>query len=249
MQFGAFRRERAAATTLENFGRVAKILVDPKTNEAYVADGYGNKRVAVLDADTGKIKRYWGAYGNKPDDTEPRPLQSRRAAGAAVPQPGALRRASNDGLVYVCDRPNDRIQVFTQDGKFVKEAFVAKNTLGDGSVWDIAFSKDPQQKFIFLADGANEQVRIFDARDAGGAHQLRRRRPPARPVLRRAQHRRPTRRATSTRPRPTRASACRSSSTRASGRCRAAIRACSGRENSAASRPNRCGALLLYPIV
>src|SRR5919205_1129341 len=69
---------------------------------------------------------------------------------------------SNDGLVYVCDRPNDRIQVFTKDGKFQKEVFVAKNTLGDGSVWDIAFSRDPQQKYFYLADGANEKIRVFD---------------------------------------------------------------------------------------
>ena len=77
----------------ENFGRVAQIYVDPKTNEAYVADGYGNKRVAVLDADTGKIKRYWGAYGNKPDDTPLAAYKPDGAAGAAVPQPRALRRA------------------------------------------------------------------------------------------------------------------------------------------------------------
>ena len=69
---------------------------------------------------------------------------------------------SNDGMVYVCDRPNDRVQVFTSDGKFVSEHFIHKNTLADGSVWDIAFSKDPQQQFLYMADGANEHVRIFD---------------------------------------------------------------------------------------
>ena len=69
---------------------------------------------------------------------------------------------SNDGLVYVCDRPNDRIQVFKTDGTFVKETFVARNTLGDGSAWDIAFSKDPQQKYLYLADGKNEKVYILE---------------------------------------------------------------------------------------
>ncbi len=69
---------------------------------------------------------------------------------------------SDDGLVYVCDRPNDRIQVFRKDGTFVKEAFIAKRTLGDGSVWDIAFSKDPQQKYLYLADGKNEKIYILD---------------------------------------------------------------------------------------
>jgi DNA-binding beta-propeller fold protein YncE len=149
------------SNNMENFGRVAKIFVDPKENEAYIADGYGNKRVAVIDADTGKFKRYWGAYGNKPDDTptgnyDPNapPLQQFRS-------PVHCAELSNDGFVYVCDRPNDRIQVFTREGKFVKEQWVAKKTLGDGSTWDIAFSKDPQQKYIFLADGKNEKVYIM----------------------------------------------------------------------------------------
>ncbi len=146
---------------LENFGRVAKIFIDPKENEAYLADGYGNKRVAVIDADTGKMKRYWGAYGNKPEDTnfgnydpDAPPLKQFRS-------PVHCAEMSVDGLVYVCDRPNDRIQVFKKDGTFVKEVWVAKRTLGDGSTWDIAFSKDPQQKYIFLADGKNEKVYIM----------------------------------------------------------------------------------------
>ena len=112
----------------ESFGRVAKIFVDAQANEAYLADGYLNKRVAVIDADTGKMKRYWGAYGNKPDDT---PLPAYNPAAppdAAVPQSRALRRLSIDRFIYVCDRAHDRLQVFTPDGKFVKEAFFAKNT-------------------------------------------------------------------------------------------------------------------------
>ena len=69
---------------------------------------------------------------------------------------------AHDGLLYVCDRVNDRIQIFTKDGKFQKEVFVEKNTLGDGAVWDIAFSKDPQQTYFYLADGANEKIHVFD---------------------------------------------------------------------------------------
>ncbi len=144
----------------ENFGRVAKIWVDPKTNEAYVADGYRNKRVAVLDADTGKMKRYWGAYGNKPDDADPGKYDPAAPPPKQFRNPVHCVERSNDGLVYVCDRQADRIQVFNPDGTFVKEAWFAKDTLGSGSAWDIAFSKDPQQKFIFLADGTNEVVRI-----------------------------------------------------------------------------------------
>jgi hypothetical protein len=144
----------------ENFGRVAKIWVDPKTNEAYIADGYRNKRVAVLDADTGKMKRYWGAYGNRPDDADPGKYNPAAPPGKQFRNPVHCVERSNDGLVYVCDRQGDRVQVFNPDGTFVKEAFFAKETLGTGSTFDIAFSKDPQQKYFFLADGTNEKVRI-----------------------------------------------------------------------------------------
>ena len=144
----------------DNFGRVAKIWVDPQTNEAYVADGYRNKRVAVLDADTGKMKRYWGAYGNKPDDADLGKYDPSAPPPKQFRNPVHCVERSVDQLIYVCDRQADRIQVFTPDGKFVKEAWFAKNTLASGSTWDIAFSKDPQQRYIYLADGTNEKVRI-----------------------------------------------------------------------------------------
>jgi DNA-binding beta-propeller fold protein YncE len=145
----------------ENFGRVAKIFVDPKANEAYISDGYGNKRVVVIDADTGKFKRYWGAYGNKPDDAALGNYDPSAPPAQQFRTPVHCADLSNDGLVYVCDRPNDRIQVFKPDGTFVKEVFVARKTLGDGSVWDVAFSKDPQQKYLYLADGKNQKVYII----------------------------------------------------------------------------------------
>jgi hypothetical protein len=151
----------AGSNDPDNFGRVAKIWVDPKTNEAYVADGYKNKRVAVLDADTGKMKRYWGAYGNKPDDADLGKYDPAAPPPKQFRNPVHCVERSVDGLIYVCDRQADRIQVFTPEGKFVKEAWFAKQTLGSGSAWDIAFSKDPQQKFIFLADGTNEKVRVI----------------------------------------------------------------------------------------
>lgn len=175
-QKGARRKEGAAAGANEgdvanftagsndevNFGRVAKIFVDGQANEAYVADGYLNKRVAVLDADTGKMKRWWGAYGNVPDDS---PLPAYDPAAPAAQQfrnPVHCADMSVDRLLYVCDRVGNRLQVFTPDGKFVKEAFFARNTKNAGSVWDIAFSRDPQQRYIFMADGVNEKVRIID---------------------------------------------------------------------------------------
>jgi DNA-binding beta-propeller fold protein YncE len=144
-----------------SFGRVAKIFVDPKENEAFISDGYLNKRVVVLNADTGAFKRYWGAYGNKPDDTNLGPYNPDAPPAPQFRNPVHCAELSVDRLLYVCDRVNDRIQVFTPAGKFLKEAFIAKKSLGEGSVWDIAFSKDPQQTYIFLADGRNMKIRIL----------------------------------------------------------------------------------------
>jgi hypothetical protein len=152
----------ANSNDMENFGRVAKIFIDPKANEAYVADGYFNKRVAVIDMDSGKIKRYWGAYGNKPDDAPIGRYDPKAPLAQQFRTPVHCAEMSNDGFVYVCDRPNDRIQVFTKEGKFVKEKQLFPETLSDGSIWDIAFSRDPQQRFLYVADGANEHVYIVD---------------------------------------------------------------------------------------
>jgi hypothetical protein len=152
----------ANSNDMEAFGRVAKIFLDPKANEAYVADGYFNKRVAVVDMDSGKIKRYWGAYGNKPDDAPIGRYDPTAPLAQQFRTPVHCAEMSNDGMIYVCDRPNDRVQVFTKEGKFVKEKQFFKETLSDGSVWDIAFSRDPQQRWIYMADGANEHVYIID---------------------------------------------------------------------------------------
>ncbi|MSP94954.1 MAG: hypothetical protein EXR00_06740 [Alphaproteobacteria bacterium] len=145
-----------------SFGRIAKIFVDAQANEAYLSDGYLNKRVAVIDADTGKLKRYWGAYGNKPDDT---PLAAYVPGAPPAQQfrnPVHCSDLSVDRLLYVCDRVGNRLQVFTPEGKFVKEAFYDTNTRNAGSVWDIAFSKDPQQRYMYIADGVNEKVKVVD---------------------------------------------------------------------------------------
>jgi DNA-binding beta-propeller fold protein YncE len=150
------------SSSMEHFGRVAKVSLDNAANEAYVSDGYLNKRVAVIDMTTGKIKRFWGAYGNVPSDTN---YGGYSPDSALIPQfrtPLHCAEPTTDGLVYVCDRPNDRIQVFQKDGKFVKEVRIAPRTLGDGSVWDIAFSKDPAQKYLYLADGKNEKIYVMD---------------------------------------------------------------------------------------
>lgn len=155
-------KQAANSNDSTHFGRVAKISFDARAGEAFVADGYGNKRVAVLDMGTGKLKRYWGAYGNKPDDARLPPYDPQAPLIQQFRNPVHCAEPTTDGLVYVCDRPNDRIQVFRKDGSFVKEVRVAPATRGDGSVWDIAFSRDAAQKYLYLADGKNERVYVMD---------------------------------------------------------------------------------------
>jgi len=154
--------QKVNSNSTEHFGRVAKISFDAKANEAFVADGYGNKRVAVLDMDTGKIKRFWGAYGHVPSDSNLGPYNPDATPAQQFRNPVHCAEPSVDGLLYVCDRVNDRIQVFRKSGEFVKEKFIKPATRGDGSVWDIAFSRDPQQQYIYLADGKNEKVYVMD---------------------------------------------------------------------------------------
>ena len=160
-QFG-FGYASAGSTDTWAFRQVAKIFVDKQANEAYIADGYGNHRVAVIDADTGQFKRFWGAYGNKPNDENLGRYNPDAPPAQQFRNPVHCAEMSVDRLVYVCDRVNDRIQVFTPEGKFVKEQFIAKRSLADGSVWDIAFSKDAQQKYLYLADGRNQRVYIIE---------------------------------------------------------------------------------------
>jgi len=163
------------STDTENLNEPTKMSVDPRTNEVFIADGYINRRVIVFDADTGEFKRLWGAYGNKPDDTTPRirrtpfdlpssqPLES--LAKDPPPQQFNLVHAvliSNDDLVYVADRSNNRIQVFKLDGTFVKEAFVARETFTHvGTVIDLAFSPDKAQQFLYVA-GGDERIHILN---------------------------------------------------------------------------------------
>ena len=128
-------------------------------NEMILADGYGNKRISVWDATTLKFKRMWGAYGKKPDDT---PIPHYDVNSPQFGNPVHCAQPSNDGMIYVCDRTNNRIQLFKMDGTFVKQYVVKPGTKGDGSVWEIAFSPDKEQKFLYISDGANENIHVFD---------------------------------------------------------------------------------------
>ena len=144
--------------------RPADTRLDPEANEIYVADGYGNHRIIVFDADTGAFKRLWGAYGQKPTDDrltyDPAVAPARQFGN-----PVHCVKIASDGLVYVCDRQNDRIQVFHKDGSFVAEWFYEKNTLGNGSVWDLGIWPDNSQSFLFNADGENNEVRVLRRMD------------------------------------------------------------------------------------
>jgi hypothetical protein len=139
-------------------GRPAGIEVDAEAREVYIADGYLNRRVIVYDSDSGKFKRLWGAYGNKPNDADPGVYNPAAPADQQFRTPVHCVHISRDGLVYVCDRVNDRMQVFTKQGKFVKEFTLRTQTLGMGSVWQFAFSTDEHQKFLLIDDGENNVI-------------------------------------------------------------------------------------------
>ncbi len=156
-QFGHQGKSGGSSDT-QNLGGPANLTVDSANNELYVADGYKNHRVIVIDTERLTFKRMWGAYGNKPDDKDLGPYNpdSPPVQQFRLPHNVAL---SKDGFVYVADRPNDRIQVFKRDGTFVREGFIAPRTLLAGSASGLAFS--PDQRFLYVIDGANHHVWIL----------------------------------------------------------------------------------------
>lgn len=154
----------AASTDPTRLGRPADIAVDVAAHEAYIADGYANRRVIVFDSDTGAFHRLWGAYGQKPADrptrTDPHAPPPRQFG-----TPVHCVKLAQDGLVYVCDRANDRIQIFHKDGSFVTEFTVAPGTRGMGSVWDLGLWPDAGQTWLLDADGSNERIHILRRSD------------------------------------------------------------------------------------
>jgi hypothetical protein len=169
-QFGGEKKSAGNADT-KNVNRSADIFMDAKNNEVYVADGYGNRRVIVLDADTGAFKRMWGAFGNPPD-SDPPATGNGGAPGAKLDTDGDgsphfgnpvhAVKLSKDNLVYVADRSNRRIQVFTPAGKYVTQVFINRAGPSAGSVAGLAFSPDPQQQFLYAADYGNSHVAVLD---------------------------------------------------------------------------------------
>ncbi|MCY4078399.1 MAG: hypothetical protein OXH04_23535 [Acidobacteria bacterium] len=149
-----------------NLRRPAESFVYEASGEVFVADGYGNRRVIVLDAETGEFQRMWGAFGNALLD--PPPAGQAPAAETdpedGPPQFGIVHgiEVSNDGLVYVADRNNSRIQIFDADGTFVRQAFVNRGAESALTVAGLAFSPDPEQRFVYVADQGNSHIHVLD---------------------------------------------------------------------------------------
>jgi DNA-binding beta-propeller fold protein YncE len=190
---GKFLKEFGGRTTSKgsldptSVNKPGDLYVWPKTNELFIADGYGNRRVLVLDADTFSFKRLWGAFGKPPvDDANsggpgasggPARQPGQAAAGAtnvpkaldadghgpdqfASPVHGVL--VSNDGIVYVADRANRRVQLFTPDGKYLSQMFLNRAGPSSDSVSGLAFSPDPEQKYLYLSDFGNSHIAVLD---------------------------------------------------------------------------------------
>jgi hypothetical protein len=168
-QYGEAGQE-TDSNSLTHYSQVADISFDIPAREAFFADGYGNIRLAVVDMDSGQIKRYWGAYGNRPNDAYVFPDQRTAGTGWSADQhnpqqfrgPVHCAEPSVDGLLYVCDRQNNRVQVFEKDGTYVREAYYNPDTLGDGATWDISMSNDPEQRFMYVVDGKNARIHIVN---------------------------------------------------------------------------------------
>jgi DNA-binding beta-propeller fold protein YncE len=175
MQIGRSKQSKGNADTTNVHG-AADANVHPKTNEVFVADGYGNRRVIVFDADTGAYKRMWGAFGETATDA---PTAAARGTGASAPPPpepadGArqfnnvhVTRVSNDGLVYVGDRGGRRVQVFTLGGKYVTQVFIGRECrapeCGNGqTAAGLAFSPDAEQRFLYVGNRSQARVMVFE---------------------------------------------------------------------------------------
>ena len=182
MQIGRGGHKKTNRDT-QNLWKPADVFVYQKTDELFVADGYGNKRIIVFDVKTGAFKRMWGAFGNPPKDDPPAAVGAGgRGGGAADPptpadegpdgppqfvNPVHAVKVSNDGLVYVGDRGGRRVQVFTVDGKYVAQVFIGREChapdCGNGTTAaGIAFSPDAEQRFLYVANRSQAQVMVFN---------------------------------------------------------------------------------------
>jgi DNA-binding beta-propeller fold protein YncE len=146
----------------EHLGGPTDFAVDMAENEVYISDGYMNRRIIVFDSRTGEYKRHWGAYGEVPDDSPLAAYDPGEEPAKSYRNPVHAVRLSSDSLLYMADRVNNRLQVFRKDGTFVTEKIIEKQTLWTGSVWDIEFSPDAEQTYMYITDGMNRKIRILD---------------------------------------------------------------------------------------
>jgi DNA-binding beta-propeller fold protein YncE len=165
MQIGRRGQSKGNADT-ENLHQPTDVFVDTRAKEVYAADGYGNKRVIVFDSETGKFKRMWGAFGNPPPPTF--------APNAAVPQPQTTPdgppefglphsvKVSSDGIVYLADRINNRIQLFTAEGKYLRQVRLAAVNNVTPVPAGFAFSPDSKQQYLYVVDSGPMQIVIYD---------------------------------------------------------------------------------------
>jgi DNA-binding beta-propeller fold protein YncE len=188
LQIGRSGASKGNADTT-NFNMPADVTVYDKTNEIFVADGYGNRRVIVFDTNTGAFKRMWGAFGNVPQDPKPAELlyspDDMQGPGPQQFNNVHSVRISNDGLVYVCDRENQRVQVFTLDGKYLTQVFISRGTLPESTASGTlfgrprkqvedgvlrshespsrtTFSPDAQQRFLYVLDRRQQKIAILE---------------------------------------------------------------------------------------
>jgi DNA-binding beta-propeller fold protein YncE len=168
MQIGRAGRSTGNADT-QNLNQPADAFVHAATNELFVADGYGNRRVIVFDAETGRFKRMWGAFGSVPTDAAPNPADpdtGERGAPQFV-QPVHAVRVSRDGRVYVSDRGGKRVQVFGLDGTYISQVFIGREckapACGNGTTAaSTAFSADAGQRFLYVGNRSQAKVMVFD---------------------------------------------------------------------------------------
>lgn len=153
-QLGNSRR----SNDTERLGRPTGVAVDPDNNQVFISDGYDNRRVIVFDGETGKYIRHWGAYGARPDDSPMPPYDPKAPPSKQFSTVHGIA-LSRDKLVYVADRANDRIQVFQEDGTFVKEGRVAPEVTDVGSAYGVELSRDPEQKWVYV--NGVDSVRIL----------------------------------------------------------------------------------------
>ena len=160
LQIGDFGRGTEGSNSRDFLGQPTDIFVDHNEDEVYISAGYPNRRVIVFDATTGDHKRLWGAYGNPPSDD---PISRETDLPQQFNTPHCIAQAS-DGLVYVCVRGNQRIQVFQADGTFVTERFIEAslpNGEEGGTPWDISFSRDPDEDLVYVVDGGNHLIHVL----------------------------------------------------------------------------------------